>query len=1320
MFWMMFFIALAFSVVGELIRPKQKFDRAKPSAIGDFQFPTTDPTRVLPVFWGTCKIKGPNTSWFGDLKSVLIQKKVKTGWFSSSKVDQGFQYYLGAQLVFSYGQIDELVDFGFDDKSVLSGTSVTDHGDYWSFTMNKPTLIGNDDPKEGVTGPVKIYKGTMTQPANSYLRTRWGEVETSGFRPFFYAVLEQCYLGNSDTPPPPYVIARRTPNPLGLVGGMENIGGDANFASMCYEIMTNQMFGIKISPARIDTASFIACAVTTFNESFGLSMMVDTPMSGRELLADILRHVDGVIYPDPQTGLYTMKLARGGYDESTLPAFDESNTDAETFEFSRVSWEDTKSTIVVMYTDRSRDFTQLPAEYKDQANVYVRHGQEDSEQIEFLGISNKSTAMLVAARASRTRSSPLCRVQFNTDRRGYSLRPCDVVKFSRADLGLSNIILRIVDISYGTLDDPAVKVVAAEDVFSTSVIVYAPPEDTGWLDPAISPTPLLYSRLEEIPYKLIGDESRRVMALGVRSSTSRSSGFDIWSDPTGGTVYTPTGHADGTIPGGVLTADYLVDMAVTDDPVGFTIAAVQDKGQIDSITLEERNLGLRLVLCGNEIMAWQTSVHNVDNTVTISNVLRGVLDTVPENHYAGTTVYFLGTNLPQVAGTAYAADTTVNAKLLTFVGNEVLPVTEAPMLSVVTDHRAERPDAPGRVRVNAALPGAPITGPFVLSWAHRNKAAPGVVSQDATDVTPARGTTYLIEIFEHLTDTFIVSRRNIASAPATINIQYTGQVRVELSSVNADGERSRYPQKVVFLNTANGSASSILAADAGPSIFSEPNFDPVRIVVEVPITLSGLKTLSGGVALQIGDRVLVDGQDNDAENGIYVVAEGAWARAADADRGLDFFTGKPVYIKEGLQANISWRLLTQGDVTLGVTLLNFAPVGEEVIMPVAIVGGYITIDCSLAEHFSVNLTADAEIRFINVPNSDRVALLDVKQKGAFNITMPVNVSPVGGIAYVSTKIVDAVDLLGFLTDSRGVQWLLRYSLNINVLAGGSTVNAFAVTVSPNPAYGYAADNPSIAVAATAVNGTAPITISWSRAAGGVGDWGGSASNVGGASPFTISNAASFSPTFSRTGTADGYVAQNWLATVTDATGLSATSAPVEIALEDDGIVGGGGGGGGGWRCVAIDAWVMCEGALRRAKDIRAHIDRVLVINPITRQERFALVSVSEPAQEQGYAVRTAAGVVLTCSGSAPLATPEGPVDANQSKDRMVLIRIDGQGYRWSMVYEVESLGLIWVQKITCDNNYFLAGDNMGEYLAHHNLKYEPDGPGTGTYYTEML
>jgi phage-related tail fiber protein len=52
------------------------------------------------------------------------------------------------------------------------------------------------------------------------------------------------------------------------------------------------------------------------------------------------------------------------------------------------------------------------------------------------------------------------------------------------------------------------------------------------------------------------------------------------------------------------------------------------------------------------------------------------------------------------------------------------------------------------------------------------------------------------------------------------------------------------------------------------------------------LTLSGTQTIDG-YAAQVGDRVLVKDQTTASQNGVYVVASGAWTRAVDADLGSE-------------------------------------------------------------------------------------------------------------------------------------------------------------------------------------------------------------------------------------------------------------------------------------------------------------------------------------------------------------------------------------------------------------------------------------------------
>jgi hypothetical protein len=63
----------------------------------------------------------------------------------------------------------------------------------------------------------------------------------------------------------------------------------------------------------------------------------------------------------------------------------------------------------------------------------------------------------------------------------------------------------------------------------------------------------------------------------------------------------------------------------------------------------------------------------------------------------------------------------------------------------------------------------------------------------------------------------------------------------------------------------------------------------------------------GGVTLVTGDRLLLNGQTNGAENGIYVVqASGAALRAADFDTALEIDSGDFIFVSAGTYANTGW------------------------------------------------------------------------------------------------------------------------------------------------------------------------------------------------------------------------------------------------------------------------------------------------------------------------------------------------------------------------------------------------------------------------------
>lgn len=104
---------------------------------------------------------------------------------------------------------------------------------------------------------------------------------------------------------------------------------------------------------------------------------------------------------------------------------------------------------------------------------------------------------------------------------------------------------------------------------------------------------------------------------------------------------------------------------------------------------------------------------------------------------------------------------------------------------------------------------------------------------------------------------------------------------------------------------------------------------PVRVVADTQTTLSGIQTIDG-VTLVAGNRVLCVNQDNETENGVYVVpaavsgVTGAWTRATDADTTQELV--KNIYF--GVTAGDTyegsgWVLTNSGSVIVGTTPIRF-------------------------------------------------------------------------------------------------------------------------------------------------------------------------------------------------------------------------------------------------------------------------------------------------------------------------------------------------------------------------------------------------------------
>jgi hypothetical protein len=164
------------------------------------------------------------------------------------------------------------------------------------------------------------------------------------------------------------------------------------------------------------------------------------------------------------------------------------------------------------------------------------------------------------------------------------------------------------------------------------------------------------------------------------------------------------------------------------------------------------------------------------------------------------------------------------------------------------------------------------------------------------------------------------------------NIRITGNT---ISSTDTNGNINLAPNGTGTIDAGNVRITNLADPTGAQDAATKAYVDAVKTGLDVKgsvraattanITLTNTQTIDS-VALSVGDRVLVKNQTTASQNGIYVVASGAWTRATDCDNtpGTEVTSGLFTFVEEGTAyADSGWVLTTDGTITLGTTSLSF-------------------------------------------------------------------------------------------------------------------------------------------------------------------------------------------------------------------------------------------------------------------------------------------------------------------------------------------------------------------------------------------------------------
>jgi hypothetical protein len=525
---------------------------------------------------------------------------------------------------------------------------------------------------------------------------------------------------------------------------------DANPAHIIYEALTNTDWGMGSPTTLIDVGGFGDVAQVLYDEPLGLSLLWLRQTTIQDFIQEVLDHIQGVLFVDPQTGLLTLKLIRGDYDVGTLPTISPST--AQLRNFNRKLWGEIVNEISVTWTNPENEQDETVTAH-DLASITTQGGIV-SDSRNYYGVRYSALAARLAARDLRSAGAPLATCEAEVDRSLWALRPASVLLVDWPEHGLDGVVMRVTSIDYGKPGDPAIKLALIEDVFGLDVGDYVTPPGSALEDTAAAPSAMTEQQALTLPYYLAfnavnsidGATYPEVLAGALGATTNADVyGFELWGEVT---------LSDGTTEWQSLAtlnvsgrAELAGGLDAEASSTGVTFTAFVG-------SLLPSTPGFAIIGSGTEPDDEIALISSAGSTYTLS---RGVLDTVPKSWPAGTPVWFIDSESLIEDNRARSSGETVTYRLRTRTSQGLLSLFSAPELTYTLSDRPWLPSRPanlaiGGVQFNDLASAVNMIGAatIAVTWSNRNRLTEDNLVLGWTDstVTPETGQTTTLTVYK--------------------------------------------------------------------------------------------------------------------------------------------------------------------------------------------------------------------------------------------------------------------------------------------------------------------------------------------------------------------------------------------------------------------------------------------------------------------------------------------------------------------------------------------------------------------------------------------
>jgi hypothetical protein len=752
MVWFTLLLFVASFILAAVLAPKPKIENARASGYADVKFPTSSEGNPVPLVYGTVRLRGPNTLWYGDFRAVPVTQKIKTGFFSSKKQITGYKYYIGLQLGLCLGGAVKIKRIWAGKYLAWTGSVST----ATTFVIDKPSLFGGDKERGGLSGTVAFYPGESLQVQDSYLLSKIGAL-VPRYGGICHVVFRSFYIGTTTSLEPFHFELENLPNALALGSNRHIVNGtDSNPVEVLYDAMTNRWGRLGVSSSQIDTANWALAGITCFNEGNGISLTIDRANSGKDICEEVLRQIDGILYQDPTSGLIRMKLIRQDYVEASLTVLDESNV-MEIRDFAKQTWSDTNNQTRVTFESRAKDYANASAIAQDFGNINYQN-RVKSFDVNFPGVTNATLAQQIATRELAAACVPLFKCRVVCNREASNLRPGDPIVLSWPTYGITSLVMRVQKFDLGELINGKVVLELIQDKFGSSTMVFAPPEVGSWTGVSREPQPITVSRVMETPYWLLQDiglvpastaEGRLLSLAAAPTSYSQSyaayASTDSWAtnvEQLEEVTFPATATTTSTF---AITAG-ATNGYETGSGNGFTITGLSDTTVLQTATSAQIKQGTNLVIINDEILAYENYTSLGGGVYRLYNIRRALLDTTYQAHSIGSRVWFLNSS-EWVSDNTISDTAAAKIRILDQTDQGSLVLTAVPDTATLTlARRAYRPAPPDYATAAASRsPATQVVSPVVIAWRERNRTNTLIQFEDDVTEAPEASTTYNLQ-----------------------------------------------------------------------------------------------------------------------------------------------------------------------------------------------------------------------------------------------------------------------------------------------------------------------------------------------------------------------------------------------------------------------------------------------------------------------------------------------------------------------------------------------------------------------------------------------